>query len=130
MYRDFHHPQPQEQTIRESVGCFLAAIDRSLRVACYRDTVFRIAFSHEVLFKQKTELTIQDFNSTYFPSGWNQCYQQFGSINPTWHGRCIVSLLRVKYILRFSNQNSFVKQQDGTFTHKPRIVEVLRVCIT
>ena len=26
-YRDFDHPQPQEQTIRESVGHFLAAID-------------------------------------------------------------------------------------------------------
>lgn len=30
-YRDFHHPQSQEETIRESVGRFLAAIDRSIK---------------------------------------------------------------------------------------------------
>lgn len=25
VYRDFHHSEPQELTIKESVGCFLAA---------------------------------------------------------------------------------------------------------
>ena len=59
-FRDFDHPQPQEQTIRESVGHFLAAID-PYRVACYRDTILRIPFSHEVfryLFQNKLELTL------------------------------------------------------------------------
>ena len=76
--RDFHHPQPQEQIIRESVDRFLAAIDRSLRIGCYRDTTRRIAFYMKFL-RQKTTLTLRDFNSAYFCSGWNQCYQQFGT---------------------------------------------------
>jgi len=93
LFRDFHHPQPQEQTITESVGHILAVIDRSLRVACYRDTVLRIPFSHDVyrfLFKQKTELTLQDINNTYFPPGWDQYYQQFGTIksNLVWTVHC------------------------------------------
>ena len=133
-FRDFDHPQPQEQTIRDSVGHFLAAIVRSLRVACYRDTILRIPFSHEVfryLFQNKLELTLQDFSSTHFPPGWDQCYRQFGSVNQTWRGRCIVFPLSVRCVLRWSGRSSFVRQQDGTFTPKPRIAEeILRVCIT
>ena len=40
VYRDFHHSEPQELTIKESVGCFLAAIDGSLRIE-YKDTTIR-----------------------------------------------------------------------------------------
>lgn len=41
------------------------------------------------------------------------------------------SRLEIAYVLRFSNHGSFVKQQDGTFTHKTRMIEeVLRICIT
>ena len=103
-YRDFHHSQPQEDTIRESVGHFLAAIDRSLRVECYRDTTLRIPFSHEVfryLFRHKTKLTLRDFSSTYFLPGWDQCYRRFGSNaskNPLWRGRCIEFPLEVKCV--------------------------------
>ena len=104
--RDFNHPQPQKQAIRESVGHFLAAIDRSLRVACYRDTILRIPFSHEVfryLFQDKLELTLQDFSNTYFATGWDQCYRQFGSVNQTWCGQCIVFPLSV-----YNGQNAVV----------------------
>ena len=50
-----------------SVGHLLAAIDRSLRLACYRDTILRIPFSHEVfryLFQNKLELTL-DFYTVH-----------------------------------------------------------------
>ena len=134
LYRNFNHPQPQEHIIRECVDRFLAALDRSLGVACYKDTVLRIAFSHDVfryLFHDKTELTLQDFSSTYFPPGWDQCYHQFGSTNPTWRGRCNVFPLRVRCVLRWSRRSSFVRQQDGTFTRKPAILEeLLRIRIT
>ena len=135
-HRDFYHPQPLEETIRESVGRFLAAIDRSLRVKCYRDTTLRIPFSHAVfryLFRDKTKLTLRDFSSTYFPSGWDQCYRRFGSDasrNPLWRGRCIVFPLDVKCVLRSSKRSSFIKQ-DSTYVPKPVVLEeIIRVCIT
>ena len=70
--RDFHQPQPQEQTIRECINCFIAAVDRSLRVALTIDTDFTISFSHDIyryLFRNKTELRLTDFDTVYFPSG-------------------------------------------------------------
>ena len=41
---------PQEKTMKESVRCFLAAVNGSLRVKCYirTCTTLRIPFSHEV----------------------------------------------------------------------------------
>ena len=134
-YRNFHHPQPQE-TIRDSVGHFLAAIDRSLRVEYYRDTTLRIPFLHEVfryLFRHKTKLTLHDFSSTYFPLGWDQCYRRFGSDaskTPLWRGRCIVFPLEVKCVLQSSKHSSFIKQ-DGTYVPKPVVLEeIIRMCIT
>ena len=132
--RNFHHPQPQEYLIRECVDRLLAAVDRSLGAPCYKDTVIRIPFSHTVfryLFHDKTELTLQDFCSTYFPSGWDRCYLQFGFTDKTWRGRCIVFPLKVKCVLRWSRRNSFVRHQNGTFTRKTVILEeILRMTLT
>ena len=114
--RDFHHPQPQEQIIRESVDYFLAAIDRSLRIGCYRDTTRRIAFYMNFL-RQKTTLTLRDFNSAYFCSISVTSSLVQPNLVCTMH--CFP--LRVKCVLRFSKRSSFVKQQDGTFGPKPRI---------
>ena len=58
----------------ECVDRFVAAIDRSLRVALTVDTDFTIPFSHDVyryLFGNKTELRLTDFDAVYFPSDWN-----------------------------------------------------------
>ena len=128
-HRDFHHPQPLEETIRESVGRFLAATQSGV-------TTLRIPFSHAVfryLFRDKTKLTLRDFSSTYFPSGWDQCYRRFGSDasrNPLWRGRCIVFPLDVKCVLRSSKRSSFIKQ-DSTYVPKPVVLEeIIRLCIT
>ena len=125
-FSNFHHPQPQEQTIKECIDRFVAAVDRSLRVALTVDTDFTIPFSHDVyrfLFQNKTELRLTDFDTVYFPSGWNQCYREYGQTNKTMRGRCIGFPMKAKLDLRFSSSTSFVKQPDGTFTQKARILE-------
>ena len=124
--RDFHQPQPQEHTIRECTNRFIAAVDRSLRVALTIDTDFTIPFSHDVyryLFRNKTELRLTDFDTVYFPSGWNQCYREYGKAIKTMRGRCIGFPMKAKLDLQFSSSTSFVKQPDGTFTLKARILE-------
>ena len=75
LYREFNNPHPQEHVIRESVGNFTLAIDRSLRVACLKKTVLQVPFRHDVvkfLFQDKQELNLGDFDNDYFPYGWNQ----------------------------------------------------------
>ena len=75
-FSNFHHPQPQEQTIKERIDRFITAVDRSLRRDLTIETNFTIPFSHDVyryLFQNKTELRLTDFNTVYFPSGWDQC---------------------------------------------------------
>jgi len=90
------------------------------------ETDFTIAFSHDVyrfLFGNKTELRYTDFDITYFPHGWDHCYREYGKTNKTKRGRCIGFPMMAKLDLRFSSSKSFVKQCDGTFKPKPRILE-------
>ena len=85
-FNNFYHPQPQEQTIKECIDRFTAAVDRSLRVALTVDTDFTIQFSHDVCrfhFQSKTELWLTVFDTVYFPLGWNQCYHEYGQTDKT-----------------------------------------------
>ena len=60
----FINSHPQEHVIRESIGNYTLAIDRSLRVECWRKTRHDVA---RFLFQDKQELTLDDFDSNYFP---------------------------------------------------------------
>ena len=73
LYRDFTNSHPQEHVIRESVGNFTLAIDKSLRLECFKKTILRVPFRHDVrfLFQDKQELNLDDFDNDYFPYGWN-----------------------------------------------------------
>ena len=86
------------------------------------DTDFTIPFSHDVyrfLFRNKTKLRLTDFNTVYFPLGWNQCYREYGQTDKTMRGRCIGFPIKAKLDLQFSSSTSFVKQPDG----KARVLE-------
>ena len=90
------------------------------------ETDFTIPFSHDVyryLFHNKTELRLTDFNTVYFPSGWDQCYREYGKTEKIMRGRCIGFPIKAKLDLRLSSSTSYVKQPDGTFTPKARILE-------
>ena len=105
---------------------FRAAVNRSLSVALTLETDFTIAFSHDIyryLFRNKTDLMLTDFDTVYFPHGWDHCYREYGRTDTTMRGRCIGFPMKAKLDLRFSSSKSFVKQPDGTFTPKPRILE-------
>ena len=128
------NPHPQEHVVREAIGHFTLAIDRSLRVACFKNTVLRIPFRHDVvrfLFQDKDELTLGDFNNDYFPYGWNQWYQQYGSsTNACYYGRTIVFPIKIQCYLQWTQPKGFVKNNDGTVTPKQRtFIEMLRVYI-
>ena len=134
MYREFNNPHPQEYVVREAVGNFTLAIDRSLRVACTKNTILRIPFRHDVvryLFQDKHELTLSDFDNNFFPYGWNQWYQQHGSpTNATYCGRTIVFPIRIKCYLQWTRPNGFVKNSDNTIQPKRQtFIEMIRVYI-
>ena len=125
-FRNFHHPQPDKEKIKECVDHSVAAIDRSLRVALTVDTDFTIPFSHDVyryLFGNKTELRSTDFDAVYFPSYWNQCHREYGKTNKTMRGWCIGFPMKAKLDLRSLSSTSFVKRPDGTYRLKTRILE-------
>ena len=132
--REFNNPHPQEHVIRESVGNFTLAIDKSLRVECFKNTVLRVPFRHDVfrfLFQDRQELNIADFNNDYFPYGWNQWYRKYGS---TAHarscGRTIVFPIRMTCYLQWTRPNGFVKTLDGTLQQKQHtFIEMIRVHI-
>ena len=132
--RQYANPLPQEHIIKEAVGHFTLAIDKSLRVDCIRNTTLRIPFRHDVarfLFKNKDELTQDDFNSDYFPYGWNQWYRKHGDGDSVrYYGRTIVFPVRIECYLQWTRPNGFVMNTDNTVTPKQQtFVEMLRVDI-
>jgi len=124
--RLFDHPRPKEDDIKLYANRFRAAVNRSLSVALTLETDFTMSFPHDIyryLFGNKTELRLTDFNTVYFPYGWDQCYCEYGKTNKTKRGRCIGFPMMAKLDLRFSSSKSFVKLPDGTFTPKSRLLE-------
>ena len=131
-YRKFNHPVPKDGTIREAVGNFTSAMDRSLRKSCIRASILRIQFRHDVfryLFGNKKELVLGDFDEHYFPSGYNQWCRQYGTDdNPSYYGHSIVFLLKVRTYLQWTRRNSVFKLPDRTLQQKQRtFLEMIRV---
>ena len=134
IFRRFADPHPQEHVIREAIAHFTLAIDRSLRVPCISKTLLRIPFRHDVvrfLFHEKVELFLGDFNSDYFPYGWNQWYRQYGNYpDVSYNGRTIVFPIRIQCYLQWTRPKGFVMNNDRTVRQKQRsFVEMLKVHI-
>ena len=127
--REFNDPHPEDYIIRESIGNFTMAIDRSLGVACYKDTILGVSFRHDVyrfLFQNKCELSLADFKSDYFPHWWNQQYERFGRTSYIYRGRTIDFPIRTKCYLRWTRHTGFVKDSDGILQPKQRaFVEIV-----
>ena len=136
LFRNFNHPQPQEDLIRDAVGQFTYNIDRSLRKGCTCNTTIRLPFRHDIfhyLFKDKdiNDLQLNDFDSMYFPYGWSQWYRRYGnSDNASYCGRAIVFPIRIECYLQWTRQNGFIKLTDGTVQPKPKtFIEMIRIYI-
>ena len=108
----------QEHVIRESVGNFTLAIDKSLRLECFKKTILRVPFRHDVvrfLFQDKQELNLDDFDNDYFPYGWNQWYRQYGrTAHARICGRTIVFPIRMTCYLDWTRRNGYLRTADGT----------------
>ena len=129
--RKFDHPQPPDSVIRQAVGNFTSAIDKTLRKLCITDTKLKIQFRHDVyrfLFNDKKELVLDDFDERYFPLGWNQCCKKHGRDDPSYYGHTIVFPLEVDCYLQWTGRNSFIKLPDGTVRQKHRtFLEMLSI---
>lgn len=127
---------PQEHLIREAVGEFTHSIDRSLKKKCTHDTTIRLPFRHDIfhyLFKDKDKnnLQLHDFDSNYFPYGWNQWYRRYGdSDSASYCGRAIAFPIRIECYSQWTRQTGFMKLTDGTVQPKPKtFTEMIRVHI-
>ena len=134
-HRDFNNPHPPEHLIRDAVAHFTYSIDSSLRTECIRNTVIRVPFHHDVfkfLFRNKDtdKLQLTDFTTDYFPCGWNQWCQQYGSSNNlSYCGRTIVFPIRICSYLKWTRPNAFVIT-DGTARQRQRtFIEMIRIYI-
>ena len=76
-------------------------------------------------------MTLDDFNSDYFPYGWNQWYRKHDDgDNVRYYGRIIVFPVEIKSYLQWTRPNGFVMNTDNTITPKQQtFVEMLRVDI-
>ena len=97
------------------------------------NTTIRLPFRHDVfryLFKDKDKnnLHINDFDSNYFPYGWNQWYRRYG--NSSYRGRTIVFPISIDCYLLWTRQKGYIKMTDGTVQPKPKtFTEMVRVHI-
>ena len=132
--RNFDHPQPQEHLIREAVGQFTYSLHRSLRKKCTQNTTIKMPFRHDIyryLFKDKDtdNLQLHDFNTNYFPYGWEQWYRKYGSSDHArYSGHTIVFPIRIDCKLEWTRQTGFMKMMDGTMQTKPKtFTEMIRI---
>ena len=133
---NFNHPQPQDHLVREAIGQFTYYIEKSLVTGCINYTTIRLPFRHDIfhfLFKDKDidNLQLHDFDTNYFPHGWNQWCRQYGnSGDASYCGRTIVFPIRIECYLQWTQRNSFIKLTDGTVQPKPRTFrEMIRIYI-
>ena len=83
LFSKFDDPaRPQEDLLRDSIADFTHAIDKTLKTDCHKSTVIRIRFHHDILrflFNHKNlgRLQLEDFDTEFFPYGWNQRLQQY-----------------------------------------------------
>ena len=65
----YENPEPSKKEIRNCVNNYRHAVAKSLNLGSDRDNTIRCHFRHDVyryLFKDRTELNFDDFDSTYF----------------------------------------------------------------
>ena len=129
----FEHPaEPPRSLIQENVANFMHAVDKSLNLGTDRDNTIRFPFRHDVykyFFRDSTELNIEDFDSTYFVPGWDQCYRQYKGVATTLYTGCRIRFpLTVTLYLDWTKPERFYKDSNGTVVKKKCIfVEMVKI---
>ena len=90
LYRYFHDPQPDNRIVLDDISTFISEIERSLKGGINRACSFNFIFRTDVfrfLFGGKEKAcphklgkfyNEEDFDETYFPSGWFKCCDRLG----------------------------------------------------
>ena len=116
--RLYEHPRPTEELIREYTHSFVHAIDKSLNRGSDRDNTIRVGFRHDVyrrLFRSKLELYLDDFDTTYFRPGWDQCCRQYKGVDTTIYTGCKIRFpLTVTLYLDWTRSCRFYTDSDDT----------------
>ena len=108
------------------------AVDKSLNLGTDRNNTIRFPFRHDLyrfLFCDKTELNIEDFDSTYFTPGWDQCCRQYKGVANTVYTGCRLKFpLTITLYLDWTKPERFYKDNDGTVVKKKRtFIEMISV---
>ena len=117
------------------VNNFRHAVATSLNLGSDRDNTIRCHFRHDVyryLFKDRTELKFDDFNSTYFTPGWDQCCRQYKGVAQTVYTSCRIEFpLTIALYLDWDKPEQFYKDDNSETIVKSKrtFVEMIRINI-
>ena len=86
-------------------------------------------YKYKYFFRDSTELNIEDFDSTYFVPGWDQCYRQYKGVATTLYTGCRIRFpLTVTLYLDWTKPERFYKDSNGTVVKKKCIfVEMVKI---
>lgn len=131
-YRSYNAPKPSRDIITDNISRFTLAIDNSLRKGSSRDFYLHVNFRHDVyhhLFRDKTTLFRDDFNSKYFKEGWDQCYKDYSIDDKHNYGLKLLHPVQCRLYLKWMKPGH-CKKGDGTIANKYRsFVEMIKFTI-
>ena len=128
----YENPEPSKKVIQDNVDNFMHTVNK---LGSDRHNTIRCPFRHDVcryLFRDKTELNFDDFDSTYFKPGWDQCCRQYKGVIKTVYTGCRIEFpLTVTLYLDWTKPERFYKDDNsGTIVKKKRIfVEMIKINI-
>ena len=127
----YYNPHSTRQTILENTVRFIHAISKNIEQGSLSDGTVRIQFRHNVyrfLFHDKQQLDLEDFDSTYFSTGWKQTLRQYTGQQQTKYTGCrVVFPLDATLYLDYTKQKWFYYDTNGhRHTKKRTFVEMVR----
>ena len=135
MYSTYENPEPSKKDIRDSANNFRHTVAKSLNLGSDRDNAIRCHFRHDVyryLFRDRTELNFDDFDSTYFTPGWDQCCRQYKGVAKTVYTGCRIEFpLTIILYLDWDKSKRFYKDNNSETIVKSKrtFVEMIKINI-
>lgn len=81
--RSYETPEIDDEYLRIAVNDFCMAVANSLRQGTKCKGIIKVPFRHDIynyFFSDKSELYRDDFDTRYFPEGWDQLYRKCGDL--------------------------------------------------
>ena len=113
----YYNPSPTRQTILENTARFIHAISKNIEHGSLSDGTVRVHFRHDVyrlLFHDKKQLGLEDFDSTYFSTGWEQTLREYTGQQQTKYTGCRVVFPHCTWTLQNRNDFTMTLMDIGT----------------